>query len=46
MTLKYGNFGVLAVGAIKELKAEMDAIIEKQGKLITELQKRVKKLEK
>ena len=46
MTLKYASFGVLAVGAIKELRAEKDAAITRHKQLIDKLKTRVKKLEK
>ena len=37
LTLKYGSFGILAVGAIKELKAAYDKKITLLEKMITEL---------
>ncbi len=46
MTLNYASFGVLAVGAIKELRAEKDAEITKHKQLIDELKTKVEKLEK
>ncbi|MEM9685558.1 MAG: tail fiber domain-containing protein, partial [Bacteroidota bacterium] len=46
MTLKYASFGVLAVGAIKELRAEKDVEIAKHKQLIDELKTKVEKLEK
>ena len=44
LTLKYGAFGVLAVGALKELKEETDAIIARQNKRIAKQDKLIKEL--
>ncbi len=43
LTLKYANFGVLAIGAIKELKQEYDKRIEKLEKEIASLKKHKEK---
>ena len=40
LTLKYGSFGVLAVGAIKELKLEYDKKIATLEKAMAALKKK------
>ena len=53
LTLKYADLGAVAIGGLKELKAEMETtiaeqnkLIAKQNKLIEALQKRIETLEK
>lgn len=45
LTLKYASFGILAIGGLRELKAQTDAIIAEQGALIEELRGRLAVLE-
>lgn len=45
LTLKYANFGVLAIGGLRELKAQTDATIAEQSALIERLQERLASLE-
>lgn len=45
LTLKYASFGILAIGGLRELKAQTDAIIAEQGALIEELRGRLAALE-
>jgi len=45
LTLKYANFGVLAVGGLREYKAQTDATIAEQSALIERLQERIAALE-
>ena len=46
LTLQYGNFGVLAIGGLNELQAEMTTVLAEQSRRIEALQKRIDKLEK
>lgn len=45
LTLKYASFGVLAIGGLRELKAQTDAVIAEQRGVIERLQARLARLE-